>query len=112
MVVDVIFFKQRTSYELRISDWSSDVFASVLLMVLDSARESASMVVVWTVILVTSLLTIVGFARAGSTVFWKSTSLPATGADPATATGTVPSPARSEVHTSELQSLMRISYAV
>src|SRR3546814_21114421 len=51
------------------------------LLVLDSARESASMVVVWTVILVTSLLTIVGFARAGSTVFWKSTSLPATGAD-------------------------------
>src|SRR3546814_4818019 len=46
------------------------------LLVLDSARESASMVVVWTVILVTSLLTIVGFARAGSTVFWKSTSLP------------------------------------
>src|SRR3546814_1292110 len=63
------------------------------LLVLDSARESASMVVVWTVILVTSLLTIVGFARAGSTVFWKSTS-------------------RSEEHTSELQSLMRSSYAV
>src|SRR3546814_4068638 len=91
------------------------------LLVLDSARESASMVVVWTVILVTSLLTIVGFARAGSTVFWKSTSLPATGADPAcgydavafrlqTKDGLVAK--RSEEHTSELQSLMRISYAV
>jgi multicomponent K+:H+ antiporter subunit D len=47
------------------------------LMVLDSARDSASMVLVWTIILATSLLTIVGFARAGSLVFWKSAALPA-----------------------------------
>lgn len=47
------------------------------LMVLDSARESASMVVVWAVILATSLVIIAGFARAGSLVFWKSAAVPA-----------------------------------
>lgn len=46
------------------------------LMVLDSARSSDSMATIWTIILVTSLISIVGFARAGSVIFWKSASLP------------------------------------
>jgi len=46
------------------------------LMVLDSARGSDSMDTIWAVILVTSLVSIVGFARAGSLVFWKSASIP------------------------------------
>jgi len=46
------------------------------LMVLDSARSSESMATIWAVILVTSLVTIVGFARAGSMVFWKSAAIP------------------------------------
>jgi multicomponent K+:H+ antiporter subunit D len=46
------------------------------LMVLDSARDSASMVTIWTVILITSLISIVGFARAGSLIFWKSAGVP------------------------------------
>src|SRR3546814_4452148 len=29
-VVDIFFFKQKTAYELRISDWSSDVCSSDL----------------------------------------------------------------------------------
>lgn len=46
------------------------------LLVLDSARASDSMVTIWTVILVTSLLAVVGFARAGSIMFWKSAAIP------------------------------------
>jgi multicomponent K+:H+ antiporter subunit D len=46
------------------------------LMILDSARSSDSMVTIWTVILVTSLVGIVGFARAGSMIFWKSAAIP------------------------------------
>lgn len=49
------------------------------LMVLDSARDADSMAIVWTVVLVTSLFSIVGFARAGSIVFWKGAAMPASG---------------------------------
>ncbi|MCR9219852.1 MAG: monovalent cation/H+ antiporter subunit D [Alphaproteobacteria bacterium] len=42
------------------------------LLVLEAAASTPAMTAVWTVVLVTSLLCIVGFARAGSTVFWKS----------------------------------------
>jgi multicomponent K+:H+ antiporter subunit D len=40
------------------------------LLVLDALRDQAALV--WSVILVTSLMTILGFARAGSTLFWKA----------------------------------------
>ncbi|MDO5622268.1 MAG: monovalent cation/H+ antiporter subunit D [Paracoccus sp. (in: a-proteobacteria)] len=40
------------------------------LLVLDATRASDWWVWIWAVILVTSLIAIVGFARAGSTVFW------------------------------------------
>ncbi|MDU8944766.1 monovalent cation/H+ antiporter subunit D [Ovoidimarina sediminis] len=46
------------------------------LLVLDAMREPGQIGWVWTAILAGSLLTIVGFARAGSTLFWKSTSIP------------------------------------
>ncbi len=46
------------------------------LLVLDSARASDSMATIWAVVLITSLVAIVGFARAGSVVFWKSASVP------------------------------------
>ncbi len=39
------------------------------LLVLDAARDHIASI--WTTILVTSLITIVGFAAAGSTLFWK-----------------------------------------
>jgi len=42
------------------------------LLVLDAARDSAQAVLVWSVILITSFCAILGFARAGSLVFWKS----------------------------------------
>src|SRR3546814_9367682 len=34
----VVFFKQKTAYELRISDWSSDVCSSDLMIVKTSTR--------------------------------------------------------------------------
>ena len=43
------------------------------LLVLGAARDSASMLWIWALVLSTSLLALVGFARAGSTVFWKET---------------------------------------
>ncbi|MEL6645667.1 MAG: monovalent cation/H+ antiporter subunit D [Pseudomonadota bacterium] len=47
------------------------------LLVLDALREPGLMVWAWSAILAGSLLTIVGFARAGSILFWKSTATPA-----------------------------------
>ncbi|WP_006786537.1 monovalent cation/H+ antiporter subunit D [Thiorhodospira sibirica] len=42
------------------------------LLILDSARDSTLMAWIWGLILFTSLLAIIGFARAGSLVFWKT----------------------------------------
>ncbi|UKV13935.1 monovalent cation/H+ antiporter subunit D [Thalassospiraceae bacterium SW-3-3] len=44
------------------------------LQILDAARDSEFGVWIWAVILVTSLMGIVGFGRAGSVLFWKSAS--------------------------------------
>ena len=43
------------------------------LLILDAVREAPQAVWLWALILVTSLLIIIGFGRAGSTLFWKST---------------------------------------
>src|SRR3546814_10176866 len=99
------FFKQKTAYEMRISDWSSDVCSSDLLAGGDIARGKTDDLVVAMHgravrdVVYCDLVTRrngVGryelFARYGSTRL-----------DVAS---------RSEEHTSELQSLMRISYAV
>ncbi len=45
------------------------------LLVLDALRPMSWMALGWTAILISSLVTIVGFARAGSNLFWKSTSM-------------------------------------
>ncbi len=45
------------------------------LLVLEAAFTSDHMVWVWSVILITSLISIVGFARAGSMIFWKAKSV-------------------------------------
>ncbi|MDJ0993324.1 MAG: monovalent cation/H+ antiporter subunit D [Dinoroseobacter sp.] len=52
------------------------------LLVLDALRDPGVIGWAWTAILVGSLLTIVGFARAGSALFWKSTAITAS-EDPA-----------------------------
>src|SRR3546814_9337087 len=94
------FFKQKTAYEMRISDWSSDVCSSdlgcefrpfewlccpqnTLRRIFYSSRRRKN------------------YAAPGiGGVFYESR--------PKSSSGLV----RSEEHTSELQSLMRISYAV
>jgi multicomponent K+:H+ antiporter subunit D len=48
------------------------------LLILDGARDTAYMGWIWSVVLGTSLLAIVGFARGGSTLFWKSESVEGT----------------------------------
>jgi len=45
------------------------------LLVLDAAGAAPQTGLIWAVILITSLICIVGFARAGSTVFWKADAL-------------------------------------
>ncbi len=57
------------------------------LLILDAAFETPQVVWVWTVILVTSLVSMVGFARAGSVLFWNSGKAPLEGA---TVSGTRP----------------------
>jgi len=42
------------------------------LLVMDALRDHALWVWVWAAILVTSLIAVVGFARVGSTMFWKA----------------------------------------
>ena len=63
------------------------------LLVLDAMRDPATITWAWGAVLIGSLLTIVGFARAGSTLFWKSTAVPAADA-PEGDTGPAPPPAR------------------
>ncbi len=66
------------------------------LLVLDALREPGLIGWAWSAILIGSFLTIVGFARAGSTLFWKSTAIvgPAPDADEdATAVAALPRPA-------------------
>src|SRR3546814_8058175 len=106
------FFKQKTAYELRISDWSSDVCSSdlhglwLLLVLLFAAGVAEAQtgsrdetvfetLLKWTPLLLKGFvfnLAISFLAMIGGTV--------------------VGAFLRSEEHTSELQSLMRISYAV
>lgn len=59
------------------------------LLVLDALRAPGQIGWAWSAVLAGSLLTIVGFARAGSMLFWKVTQA---GPDPATDTPTEPQP--------------------
>src|SRR3546814_6263844 len=80
----IFFFKQKTAYEMRISDWSSDVCSSDLLLASLPAPKNVDK-------LVGEGAKASGFQRGLQGVLRGI---------------------RSEEHTSELQSLMRISYAV
>src|SRR3546814_7857722 len=78
MLLVFFFFKQKTAYEMRISDWSSDVCSS------DLPTHPAQ---------ISFKQEPLGFRRQGISPCLSLLM-------------------RSEEHTSELQSLMRISYAV
>src|SRR3546814_5392280 len=43
--MSLFFFKQKTAYEMRISDWSSDVCSSDLRLVVEDARTGIQRVV-------------------------------------------------------------------
>src|SRR3546814_4499923 len=106
------FFKQKTAYEMRISDWSSDVCSSDLAALsaegrstgvgVSSATASASGCMIFSASRFNSSSAISGVAGSGDA--------DSTGAGAGAGAGS--GAGRSEEHTSELQSLMRISYAV
>src|SRR3546814_5078613 len=118
---DFFFFKQKTAYELRISDWSSDVCSSDL----PSARHLRGRRIFGSIPPLGSRC-VAGSTRGACRLWMDGMPGPAMpchpfsiragqwrrrifrGSSPARSPGT----GRSEEHTSELQSLMRISYAV
>src|SRR3546814_950008 len=113
------FYKQKTAYEMRISDWSSDVCSSDLPVIKGLNLNAAGR--------------FTDYSTSGSVQTWKvggtfqpipdirfrgnvshdirAPNLQELFAAGTARTNTVIIP-RSEAHTSELQSLMRISYAV
>src|SRR3546814_8908979 len=93
------FFKQKTAYEMRISDWSSDVCSSDLGKD-HSQRADICVRAAWAEPSVCRQLACHPLA------------LPSMEPQLSRAQHRLCSPPRSEEHTSELQSLMRISYAV
>src|SRR3546814_9025084 len=122
----IFFFKQKTAYEMRISDWSSDVCSSDLLMT-DSEFDVVMPVAPFTYPIGRSLsINIDGrielnfpenlnvrsqdlppaFHDAGQWYWFYVDAFMRERVLMGRNTG------RSEEHTSELQSLMRISYAV
>src|SRR3546814_4625289 len=93
------FFKQKTAYEMRISDWSSDVCSSDL-----DVRHAS-----WHRQIARQRME----ARVRRQVVQRGQVARGGGDRPAVGEiALCQRTARSEEHTSELQSLMRISYAV
>src|SRR3546814_3182924 len=122
------FFKQKTAYEMRISDWSSDVCSSDLLVAIFSIIASVPMLFV---VIFASLLFQYGvqfwFSDNARSMLQNANGLARgyyeqnkkeVGDETVTMARDLrdylsQAPvSRSEEHTSELQSLMRISYAV
>src|SRR3546814_7064290 len=103
------FFNQKTAYEMRISDWSSDVCSSDLvgLKLAHRVKIAAAMGVGDTLRRPGAAR---GKAQAGRRVFVEIA--PRTIARRGEDERRFRRKHRSEEHTSELQSLMRISYAV
>src|SRR3546814_9098845 len=112
LLILFFFFKQKTAYEMRISDWSSDVCSSDLRI-----HERLAMWVrmddgdLRTELQALGLdLDLIGYDRGVPALMQRARSLFATVID--SPGGAVRVQTRSEEHTSELQSLLRISYAV
>src|SRR3546814_5213364 len=118
----MFFCKQRTAYEVRISDWSSDVCSSGLraaVFLNDYARTSDPFAAIGIRSVSVQVTSVVRASDSSFQVKWTEQvyergSLARTERWTAILTTVIQPPrsARSEEHTSELQSLMRISYAV
>src|SRR3546814_10585744 len=115
------FFKQKTAYEMRISDWSSDVCSSDLRRARhqshvrprkegrDAEQRPGSPLAVHAM----AKRNLGGLAPAPKDqLAAMAGGVPFHGMNPITPGRASPATDRSEEHTSELQSLMRISYAV
>src|SRR3546814_5438145 len=113
----IFFFKQKTAYEMRISDWSSDVCSSDLSRSKEIGRTNDSPAR-------PSFCQRIRLLRSSSPLIETMTSFsasigsgsvnltpPCERSHRSTLITRLPT-LRSEEHTSELQSLMRISYAV
>src|SRR3546814_1666942 len=116
------FFKQKTAYEMRISDWSSDVCSSDLKRILDVIGESHVQILSENFLLSAHMaersnmiLTVPSRAAAIASperVCLMKPPIDLPGFDVKQYWHERFDSERSEEHTSELQSLMRISYAV
>src|SRR3546814_1769604 len=129
------FFKQKTAYEMRISDWSSDVCSSDLTQgpratmsawrahrAFPGSRrlEAAATTIIWARSPAHCLGASFNRRKRRQPSGFRQPSPFIKGACPRPKCGALPPlkarrssrPYRSEEHTSELQSLMRISYAV
>src|SRR3546814_1220181 len=112
IAVFFFFVKQKTAYEMRISDWSSDVCSS------DLGSEAASPIPARRALRAVSgspatkryRVSAGGYAFAIGEL--PSLGCSQTNRPPGDSVFHSASADRSEEHTSELQSLMRISYAV
>src|SRR3546814_8292901 len=102
----VFFFKQKTAYEMRISDWSSDVCSSDLF---DKLAEVKPNVRLWYRDEAQFEQALKSGEIPMGQYYHDVTGLAAADGHPERST--FPKE-RSEEHTSDLQSLMRISYAV
>src|SRR3546814_7952273 len=106
------FCKQKTAYEMRISDWSSDVCSSDLCACWKKKGSSRVIMSTSSMAVRQWLCKLTRFApypmRKMSSLRERIGKKGKRSLSPAVASGN----SRSEEHTSELQSLMRISYAV
>src|SRR3546814_10853478 len=125
MVFIFFFFKQKTAYEMRISDWSSDVCSSDLIEIVPELGRRAAEDLKDDF---PNVETRIGDGYAGWPEAAPFDRIMVTAAAPyiprplveqlapggrmVIPVGPEASVQRSEEHTSELQSLMRISYAV
>src|SRR3546814_6476194 len=126
------FFKQKTAYEMRISDWSSDVCSSDLAAD-DEVTRRRNRAAFDACDLIPRVLAGVDSVDMRTTLFGREMAMPLflsptalqrlfhwqgeravlrAAAKAGTVAGISSLATRSEEHTSELQSLMRISYAV
>src|SRR3546814_9817130 len=112
----VFFFKQKTAYEMRISDWSSDVCSSVFPIEADDAqaeRVACQRNVDHSVIALPNAAAVGRHADIGQPGRVEARQIGTLRQDTKRARQrSRTEQRRSEEHTSELQSLMRISYAV
>src|SRR3546814_9752508 len=118
----VFFFKQKTAYEMRISDWSSDVCSSDLSLTQghdiriavdpDMPLLRVDYILIEQV-LINLLDNAAKYSPKGSPIDLRLSRRKDAVMMEVTDQGQgIPPAERSEEHTSELQSLMRISYAV